>query len=125
KAFENLMPKYTTSKKIYANKASKYCKTPTADTGATDANLIKKGQNDWLYLAGLSDTSDARWPLIATAPKSSTDLTYTSTTTDLGGVWGGTDALVGFCDGSARPVSGKEMDLTDAKATFIKSPLVA
>ena len=125
KAFENLLPKYTTSKKIFANKASAYCKTPTVDNGIADANLVKKGQNDLLYISGLSDISDARWPLIATATKSAASLTYTSTTTDLGGVWGGTDAVVGFCDGSARPVSGKEMDNADPKATFIKSPLVA
>ena len=125
KAFENLMPKYTTSKKIFATKTSAYCKNPVASTGVADANLIKQGENDWLYLLGLSETSDARWPLIATATKSKDSLTYTSTTTEKGGVWGGTDAVVGFCDGSARPVSGKEMDNADPKATFIKSPLVA
>jgi prepilin-type N-terminal cleavage/methylation domain-containing protein len=125
KAFENLMPKYTTSKKIFANKASYYCKNPEADTGVADAILIKKGQNDWLYMLGFNDTSDARWPLIATATKSADELTYTSVTTDPGGVWGGTDAVVGFCDGSARPVSGKEMETKELKATFIKSPIVA
>ena len=122
KAFENLMPKYTTSKKIFANKASAYCKTPAADTGVADANLIKKGQNDLLYISGLSDISDARWPLIATATKTAADLTYTHVTTEKGGVWGGTDAVLGFCDGSARPVSGKEMDTTTPTATFVKSP---
>ncbi len=123
KAFENLMPKYTTSKKIFGNKASAYCKTPATDNGVADSNKILKGQNDWLYLLGLSDTSDARWPLIATATKSATELTYAKLSTEKGGVWAGTDAVVGFCDGSARPISGKEMDLTDEKATFIKSPL--
>ena len=124
KAFENLMPKYTTSKKIFGNKASHYCKSPTKDQGVADANKILKGQNDWLYISGLSDTSDARWPLIATATNSATDLTYRTLSTDLGGVWSGTDAVIGFCDGSARPVSGKEMDTsTDPKKPFVKSPL--
>ena len=121
-AFENLMPKYTTSKKIFGNKASAYCKSPATDNGIADANKIQKGQNDWLYLLGLTDTSDARWPLIATATKSAGELTYTSATTAQGGVWGGTDAVVGFCDGSARPVSGSEMNTNDPKATFIKNP---
>ena len=124
-AFENLMPKYTTSKKIFATKTSAYCKSPVADTGIADSNLIKTGQNDWLYIAGLVETSDARWPLIANGTKSEADLTYTSVTTDKGGVWGGNDAIVGFCDGSVRQASGKEMDTTDAKKTFVKSPLVA
>ena len=125
KAFENLMPKYTTSKKIFANKASKYCQPAPVDNGATDSNLIKAQQNDLLYILGLSDTSDARWPLIATATKDSGG-TYVSTTTAKGGVWGGTDAVVGFVDGSARPVSGKEMEIdTKAGTSFIKSPLDA
>ena len=123
KAFENLLPKYTTSKKIFANKASAYCKAPATDSGVADANKVQKGQNDLLYMLGLSDTSDARWPLIATATKSAADLTYTTAATDKGGVWGGTDAVIGFCDGSARPVSAKEMDLTTPTATFVKQPL--
>ncbi len=125
KAFENLMPKYTTSKKIFGNKASAYCAAPATDNGITDANKILKGQNDWLYVLGLADTSDARWPLIATATKGTgaEGLVYVSTTTAKGGVWGGTDAVIGFCDGSARPVSGKEMDTTDPKKTFVKQPL--
>ncbi len=123
KAFENLLPKYTTSKKIFANKASAYCKKPATDNGVADANKVQNGQNDLLYMLGLSDTSDARWPLIGTATKSAASLTYTSVTTDKGGVWGGTDAVIGFCDGSARPVSGKEMDLTTPSATFVKQPL--
>ena len=122
KAFENLMPKYSTSKKIFGNKGSAYCKTSVPDT-LTDSNNIKKGQNDWMYILGLSDTSDARWPLIATATKSASDLTYTNISTEKGGVWAGTDALIGFCDGSARPVSGKEMDTATATATFVKCPI--
>jgi prepilin-type N-terminal cleavage/methylation domain-containing protein len=123
-AFETLMPKYSTSKKIFLNKGSAYCKSPAQDQGVADANRVLRGQNDWVYLLGLSDTSDARWPLIATATKSASDLTYAKLATSLGGVWNGSDAVVGFCDGSARPMSGKEMDLTNENATFIKSPLV-
>ena len=123
RAFENLMPKYTTSKKIFANKGSAYCKSAKVDSEVSEANLIQKGQNDWLYVSGLSDTSDARWPLVATATFSSNDLTYRKLSTELGGVWGGTDAVVGYCDGSARPVSGKEMDTSDPNKTYIRSPL--
>ena len=123
KAFENLMPKYTTSKKIFSNKASAYCKGAPTSTAVADANRILAKENDWLYMLGLSDTSDARWPLIATATKSADELTYGKLATEKGGVWGGTDAVIGFCDGSARPVSGKEMDTTDEKKTFVKSPI--
>ena len=123
KAFENLMPKYSTSKKIFANKGSAYCKNPIPDTTAADSNLIKKGQNDWLYVLGLNDTSDARWPLIATATKSASDLTYTSITTERGGVWAGTDAIIGYCDGSVKSPGEKDMHTATATATYVKSPV--
>ncbi|MEO6788867.1 MAG: type II secretion system protein [Chthoniobacteraceae bacterium] len=123
KAFENLMPKYTTSKKIFINKASAWCKNPIADTTAADSNLVKKGQNDWLYILGLTSTSDSRWPLIATGTKSASELTYTNITSDKGGVWGGTDAVIGYCDGSVRPAGAKDMNNSTVTATFVKSPL--
>jgi prepilin-type N-terminal cleavage/methylation domain-containing protein len=122
KAFENIMP-YAQNKKVFINKMSAYCKAPQADTTAADAKLLKAGQNDWLYILGLSETSDPRWPLVATATKSATELTYTSATSSKGGVWGGTDAVVGYCDGSARPISGNEMNVTSPTATYVKGPL--
>ena len=122
-AFSNLMPKYTTSKKIFINKGSKYCKptTPVVEQ-AGEENKVLPGQNDWNYVPGLSDTSDARWPLIATATTAPGDMTYKKASTAPGGVWGGTDAVIGYCDGSVRPATGKEMDTTNLDATFVKSP---
>ena len=130
KAFGNLMPRYSSSKKIFATKTSKYCKsTNTPASTAANSSQLLAGDNDWLYViadtgTGLTETSDARWPLIGTATKSASDLTYTSITTDFGGVWGGTDAIIGYCDGSVRPASGKDMDTSDLKKTFVKNPFV-
>ena len=81
---------------------------------------MKRGQNDWLYVSGLKGDSDTEWPLIATATASATNLTYTNTTTAKGGVWGGTDAIVGFVDGSVRQISDSKMDTTDKTRTFPK-----
>jgi len=102
RALERLMPKYSTSKRIFFNKESAWCRNPAKDTAAADATLLKKGQNDWNYVTGLSEKSDARWPLIATATASATDLTYSNVTSAKGGVFGGTDAVIGYTDGSAR-----------------------
>ena len=120
RALVQLMPKYSTSKKIFINKASAWCKDAAADSGQADAFLLKRGQNDWNYITGLNEKSDVRWPLIVTATASASNLTYTNSLTAKGGVWGGTDVIIGFVDGSARPLSGKEMDLTDKTKTFPK-----
>jgi prepilin-type N-terminal cleavage/methylation domain-containing protein len=125
KAFDNLIfsGKYPIGKGFFINKNSKYCKSAPPDTTAVQAKTVNKGQCDWMYIAGLSDASPGTWPLITTATKSASDLTYTNDKSALGGVWEGTDAIVGFCDGSARPVSEKEMDQSNKSATFLKSPI--
>ena len=131
RAFEHLIPKYSSSKAIFINKASAWCRPPATDTGAADANKLKKGQNDWNYFVGLSSSrlpddrlgpSEPPWPLIATATASATDLTYTKDVNARGGVWGGTDAIVGYTDGSARQIYGADMNLTDPTRTFPKRP---
>ena len=124
KAFDNLIysGKYPIGKGFFNNRNSKYCKSATADTTAVQAKTVNKGQCDWMYIAGLS-ASPGTWPLITTATKSASDLTYTNDKSALGGVWEGTDAIVGFCDGSARPIPEREMDLTNKSATFLKSPI--
>lgn len=121
-AFEQLMPKYSSSKLIFRNKASAWCKSPPVDAELGDAIRLNRGQNDWNYVAGLTQESKKDWPLIATATKSATDLTYTNSKKARGGVWEGRDAIVAYVDGSARPLSGKEMDCTDKTRTFPKRP---
>lgn len=121
-AFEQVMPKYCTSKKIFINKASAWCKDAPVDVSEADAFVLKRGQNDWNYVAGLKDDAKSGWPLIATATASATNLTYTNSKTAKGGVWGGTDVVIGFVDGSVRPLSGKEIDITEKTKTFPKRP---
>ena len=120
RAFEQLMPTYSSTNKIFVNKASAWCKDAATDAGQADAFALKRGQNDWNYVTGLTDEADPEWPLIATATQSATNLTYTNDKTAKGGVWGGTDAIIAFADGSARPLSGTEMDLKDKTKTFPK-----
>ena len=101
RALENLMPKYSSTKLIFSNKASAWCRNPVANTTA-DSHILRRGQNDWNYVVGLTEKSDPRWPLMATATTSATDLTYTDDKTAKGGVWDGTDAVIVYADGRAR-----------------------
>jgi len=119
-AFELLMPRYSSSKAIFANKNSAWCKVTTAVT-ADSSNQYKvlAGQCDWVYVGGLSETSDARWPLMATAFAPGTK-TYKKSTAVKGGVWGATDAVVVFVDHSAKKIG--ELALGGQDGAYIKRP---
>lgn len=123
-AFDNLIfsGKYPIGKGFFINKNSGWCKPAVNDTTTEHAKTVRPGQCDWMYILGLSDASPGTWPLITTATAAGA-LTYTNDKSVKGGVWGGTDAIVGFCDGSARAVSEKEMNQTSPTATFLKSPI--
>jgi prepilin-type N-terminal cleavage/methylation domain-containing protein len=124
KAFDNLLA-YNVGKAIFINKASAYCKGAglKLDTSVADSKVLGKGQVDWLYVSGMSDTTNGNWPLIATATKSAGDLTYTSDKNALGGVWEGEDAIIGYCDASAKPASKRDFNTTAPTATYVKSPI--
>ena len=121
RAFEHLMPKYSSTKKLFFNKTSAWCRNPAGDRSG-DSYLLKRGQNDWNYVVGLAEDSDGRWPVIATATASATSLTYSNVKTAKGGVWEGNDAVVGYVDGSVRVEGGPGMDSTDKTKTFPKRP---
>jgi hypothetical protein len=122
RALEQLMPKYSTTKKIFPNKPSAWCRNPAEDSAA-DASLLKRGQNDWNYVVGLTEASDARWPLVATATISATDLTYSEDSDAKGGVWLGTDAVIVYVDGSARlERCDGSVNVAGKTQTFVKRP---
>ena len=118
-AFEALMPKYIQQKTAFINKASAWCRqaTATANDQTTQYRLLPS-QCDWAYVAGLSDTSDARWPLVATAFQPGSR-TYSKQKGMKGGVWEGTDALVIHADCSVKQYTDLRDDGT---STFIKRP---
>jgi hypothetical protein len=113
------MPAPLSNKKVFFQKKSAWCRDPAS---AADPARLKRGQNDWSYVVGLSVLSAPDWPLIATATASATDLTYTKVTSARGGVWDGTDAIVGCVDGSARHLAADKMNLKDKTKTFPKRP---
>ena len=99
--FENLRPRYSSSKLIFANKNSAWCKGDTTVASAANEYKLETKQCDWAYVTGLSETSDARWPLMATAFAPG-GTTYKKSSSAKGGVWGATDAVVVMVDHSAK-----------------------
>jgi len=95
-----LIPDYITDETIFWNpKAAGYCaKSPPdnrygAATGAGQGGeALAQGENGWGYVAGLSDTSNSRWPLIADgAPATGV---YSTDENAAGGVWKGKKAIL-------------------------------
>ena len=70
---------------------------------------LAAGENGWSYIAGFTDTSSPRWPLLASAPSDAgpnlgptAAPTYVSDESKPGGIWKGKKAVVLRCDGSAN-----------------------
>jgi prepilin-type N-terminal cleavage/methylation domain-containing protein len=111
-AFAQLFPDYLTNETIFCEQGSSF--TPTlADNiidvpiQATPTQTLKKGENTFAYVLGLTDTSNALFPLVADGFADATKWTYTSDKAKPGGVWEGKKAVVGLVDGSAavQPVN--------------------
>src|SRR5258708_39125279 len=49
KALQTLLPTYTADKRIFSNKASAWCQTPTPEAPG-DNVIVKLKQSDWLYI---------------------------------------------------------------------------
>ena len=116
-ALQSLLPKYSSAKDIFGNKLSAWCKQTAGGGGNNDQNKLNSGECDWVFVRGLSETADSRSPLLATAFMPGA-VTYSKKTTEKGGVWAGTDAVVVFVDHSAKQFS----DLKDdgGNTTFIR-----
>jgi len=97
---ESLMPDYLPDKTIFSIPKSAYTKSKGG--GAQQQTKLLAGDNEWAYVRGLSDTSNARWPLLADGfkPGSTQDPSYTSDDTQPGGVWKGKRAIVIRVDAS-------------------------
>jgi prepilin-type N-terminal cleavage/methylation domain-containing protein len=96
---KSLLPDYLTDETIFWNpKAAGYCsKSPPdgkigATTGAGMGGVaLAPGENGWGYVVGLSDTSNARWPLIADGAPNGV---YDPDESKPGGLWKGKKAVL-------------------------------
>ena len=96
-----LMPDYLSDETIFWNpKSGGFCaKTPPDNkigttTGAGQGGIaLDKGENCWGYMAGLSESSNARWPLIADGTIEG-GTAYSADEAKQGGVWKGKKSIV-------------------------------
>jgi prepilin-type N-terminal cleavage/methylation domain-containing protein len=94
-----LIPDYITDETIFWNpKSAGYCnKTPpdnkvgNTSGGGAGGVALDKGENGWGYVAGLSDTSNSRWPLLADGAPAGV---YDTNENNPGGVWKGKKAIL-------------------------------
>jgi prepilin-type N-terminal cleavage/methylation domain-containing protein len=108
-AYANLVPAYVQGETPFGIPASKYCKDSTGAYKGPDNDIssrnkvLEKGENTWAYVQGLSDTSNASWPILADgfAQGSEADPKYSKKEGDYGAVWKGRRAIIVRCDGSA------------------------
>ena len=105
-AFWWLFPNYLQSEDIFVVAGSKW--TPNNpdnkidQPGATGrSDTLKTGENNYAYVAGLTDTSNPAFPLIADG-FSTTIPTYDQSKSVKGGVWAAKKAVVLFCDASGQ-----------------------
>lgn len=108
-AMEILIPRYLDQKTITTNKNSAWCKV-TAKSEQT-ANKVLPGECDWVYVRGLKDSSNSRWPILANAFSPGTT-TYVADQSKPGGVWKGGRSVVIWAGGSAEITENKEQGET-------------
>jgi prepilin-type N-terminal cleavage/methylation domain-containing protein len=110
-AFNNLFPTYLTTIQPFFQPKSAWTPgnpptDPTMQTMQTGGGgALAANQCEWAYVLGLYDTSNSTFPLIADAfAGQGQSHEYTTTETAKGGVWKGQQAIVVFCDDSARVI---------------------
>jgi prepilin-type N-terminal cleavage/methylation domain-containing protein len=108
-AFWWLFPNYLTDENIFCVGGSKWSRE-TGDNkldvagAAARVETLKGGENAYLYVNGLNDTSNPSFPLVADGLTNPTAAPhgYTTNKNNAGGVWGGKRAIVILVDGSGR-----------------------
>lgn len=117
-----LFPNYLQSEDVFTVGASTW--TPgkpdnkiDPPTAATRVDTLKQGENTYAYVAGLTDTSNPAFPLVADGFSANTALAYETSKSVNGGVWAAKKAIVIFCD-----ASGQIMKVDAATPHIVKRP---
>lgn len=105
-AFAQLFPEYLTNETIFSEQGSAFTPTPPDNVidvpqVAPPVQTLKANENTFAYCIGLTDTSNALFPLVADGFAALGQWTYSTNKTAKGGVWQGSKAIVGLVDGSA------------------------
>lgn len=111
-AFANLIPGYLANETPFGNTASKWCTNsqgvqsgPDNDITSQD-KILEQGENTYAYVKGLSEVSNASWPIIADGFAGNSgqvsEPKYSKVEGEKGAVWKGKVAIVVRNDGSAK-----------------------
>ncbi len=105
-AFWWLFPNYLQSEDVFTVASSKWTpKNPDNKidpaTSGTRTDTLKAGENTYAYVAGLTDTSNPAFPLLADG-FSTTIPVYDTNKSNQGGVWAAKKAIVIFTDASGQ-----------------------
>lgn len=103
-----LFPNYLQSEDIFSVAGSKWTPAnpdnridPAGAAGRIDT--LKAGENNYAYVAGLTDTSNPAFPLLADGFKATAPVPiYDPSKAQKGGVWAAKKAIVALCDGSGQ-----------------------
>jgi prepilin-type N-terminal cleavage/methylation domain-containing protein len=123
-AFQQLFPDYLQTEMIFFEPGSNFTPSPPDNLidvpqVANPTNTLKKGENTFAYVLGLTDTSNSLFPLIADGFTSGEgQWTYSTNKAVNGGVWQGTKAVVALTDGSASV-----MKVNATKLTVLGNPV--
>ena len=107
-AFWWLFPNYLQSEDIFAVAGSKWSpgnpdnKIDPAGSAGPRVDSLKAGENNYAYVAGLTDTANAAFPLVADGFSATTAITYETSKSLKGGVWAAKKAIVILCDASGQ-----------------------
>lgn len=109
-AYANLIPNYVSQETPFGIPQSRYCKDRNNGNKGPDNDIsssqkkLEIGENTYAYVSGLSDSSNAGYPVIADgfASGSEADPAYSKKENDYGAVWKGKKAIVIRCDGSGK-----------------------
>jgi|SRR4051812_2338292 prepilin-type N-terminal cleavage/methylation domain-containing protein len=129
-AFWWLFPNYLQSEQIFAVTGSAY--TPGNPDNKLDAagtarvETLKKGENTFAYVTGLTDTSNSTFPVIAdgfAAGTTPANPAYTTNKASPGGVWAAKKAVVVLCDSSGQimrvDTASKQVQRTNSAGTKV------
>lgn len=119
-AFANLIPGYLANESPFGNPASRWCKDQNGAAKGPDndissqQNILDQGENAYAYVRGLSEVSNASWPIIADgfAQGSESEPKYSNKEGDYGAQWKGKVAIVVRNDGSAKEERCNSTNLT-------------
>ncbi len=101
-ALQVLIPDYVPEKSVFSIPKSAFTKSKG---GSTEQTKLKAGDNEWAYVMGLNDTSNARFPLLADGFVPGTEAgepKYTKDENAPGGVWKAKKAVVIRVDASGN-----------------------